>query len=578
MKKMILTLMASALAAVAPAVAQQTASFWWGYGDGETIWKGVGGGSNPATQTAAIKVPAEVMTAYAGSRIKSIRFAVTSNTGSVTDASYFLSTNLEEIAAEELTSVGTLSAGWHTFELTSPYQITAGNDLYIGYTVTGVRPVAIVDEPGCEGSCWMKNGKRFYDYGVMEGYNYTLGVQALIESDNFEASLSFSEAGDVKAEPTGGIIPLSVRSLSPVEVTSYTISYSVDGEHIGEKTAECYLPQMDDVDTIELPLPALALGEHTYEAQITDINGKAVETTIKASGKLEVQKYVMYRTHVIEEKTGTWCGYCVRGLVAMREMNKNHPNRFIGIAVHGEDKYETSSYATLLSRGGGYPSAFFNRNKVVGTTPSEMESAFQNSDELAECEVKIVGIEYANAARNSVNIYMRYRFDRDHSQIDYRIAVVTVEDNLPDMQANYYSGGGLGPMGGFENLGSYAHVDLMDVARNITHYTGIVNSVPAQLEEGRWYDYCYTYMLPNSIANRNNIAIIALLQDATGTEILNADRCRVIHEQGELGIDTPQCDPMEAINAYDIYGHRLHEDYAPAGLSIRNGKVIFSNN
>lgn len=570
-----LLLLATALLTAAPAVAQQTASLWWGYGDGETIWKGVGGGSNASTQTAAIKVPADVLASYSGSRIKAIRFAVTSNSGNPTDVSYFLSTDMENIADSERTTVGTLTKGWHTFELATPYQITAGADLYIGYTATGVRPVALVEETGCEGSCWMKNGKKYYDYGVMTGYNYTLAMQALIEADTFEATLSFAEAGNAKAETTGGVIPLTVRSMSPVAVTDYTIAYSVDGEPVGEKTTLCNIADINDTYVTELPLPDLSLGQHTYEAVITNINGKPQSAGIKATGSLEVLKYVMYRTHVIEECTGTWCGYCVRGLVGMREMRKNHPKRFIGIAVHGRDEYETASYKPLLNRISGYPSAFFNRSLIVGTEPSEMETAFQKAAELGECEIKIHGIEYADASRNNVNIYMRYRFDRPHTKIDYRVAIVAIEDYLPDAQANYYSGGGMGPMGGFEKLGSYAWVDLMDVARDITSYAGIINSVPAELDEGRWYDYCCTYTLPATIRNRQNITLIALLQNAQGTEILNADKCEVIHESGELGITAPRTDDAfttAPATTFDLNGRRSLND---TGLQIRQGKLIF---
>lgn len=422
----------------------------------------------------------------------------------------------------------------------------------------------------------MKSGRKFYDYGVMEGYNYTLGVQVLIEADNLEASLSYAGAGDVKAEPTGGIIPVTVRSMSPVAVNSYTIAYSVDGTQVGEKTTSCNLAELGEEHTIELLLPELELGHHTYQAVITHINGKAQTTEIKAVGNLEVMKYVMYRTHVIEECTGTWCGYCVRGLVAMREMRKNHPDRFIGIAVHGRDKYETPSYATLLGRISGYPSAFFNRSRIVGTEPSEMENAFQGAEELTDCEIKIVGIEYADASRNSVNIYMRYRFASNHDKIDYRVAIVTLEDNIGDSQSNYYSGGGMGPMGGFENLGSYAWVELMDIARNITNYTGIINSVPANLEEGQWYDYCYTYTLPTNIRDRKNIAIVALLQNATGSEIMNADKCETIHEQGTLGIESAHVEAPADNASYDLFGRRLDQSAEYPGVSIRGGKVIFT--
>lgn len=570
MKKTILML-ATAMALMTPAVAQQTASLWWGYGNGQDYWKGVGGGANSSTQTAAIRVPADVVASYAGSRIKAIRFAVNSGTGSATNVSYFLTSSLESIPDQDRVSAGTLTSGWHTFELPTPYQITTGAELYIGYTATGVRPIAIVDEPGTSGTCWMTSGKKFYDYGVMEGYNYTLAVQALIESDNFEASLSFAEAGDVKSEPHGGFVPLTVKSLTPVDVTSYTISLKVDGESVGQKSAVCNLDELGATHSVELPLPDLSLGQHTYEAEITEINGKAQALGVKTDGKLEVLKYVMYRTHVVEECTGTWCGYCVSGIVALNEMRKNHPKRFIGIAVHGKDSYAVASYNPLINRISGYPSAFFNRNLVVDPKPSEMEIAFQRANELSDCEIKILGVEYTSAARNQVKVYMRYRFDANHDKIDYRVALVTIEDYISDIQSNYYAGGGMGPMGGFEHLGSHVRVDLMDVARDITSYTGIVNSVPAQLEEGVWYDYVYTYNLPYNIANRQNISIIALLQNAAGTEILNAAKCEEIHEQGTLGIEATRSDAPAPAATYDLFGRPAATG---KGLRIRDGKVV----
>ena len=40
------------------------------------------------------------------------------------------------------------------------------------------------------------------------------------------------------------------------------------------------------------------------------------------------------RVTVVEEGTGTWCGWCVRGIVALEYMRENYPDKFIGIGVH----------------------------------------------------------------------------------------------------------------------------------------------------------------------------------------------------------------------------------------------------
>ena len=42
-----------------------------------------------------------------------------------------------------------------------------------------------------------------------------------------------------------------------------------------------------------------------------------------------------YKKVVAEELTGTWCGWCIRGIVTFEEMKAKYPDTFIAIAVHG---------------------------------------------------------------------------------------------------------------------------------------------------------------------------------------------------------------------------------------------------
>lgn len=574
MKTLPLILAAAALLTT-PAMAQQTASLWWGYGDGQSISKGVGGGSSASTQTAAVQMPADAIASYAGSRIKAIRFAVAGNDGYCNDVSYFLSTNVKAVADAERTQVGRLTKGWHEYQLTEPYTITTGQDLYIGYTATGVRPIAIVSEPGGPGTCWMTTGKTYYDYGTMDGYNYTLGVQVLIESDNFEAGLTFVDMGNIKTEPTEGELSVTVRSMSPVPISSYEVSLAIDDAPCGTFKGNCSLEEIGQEHGIILPLPELSLGTHTYTVSLTAINGEAPKVEQTATGNIEVLEMVMFRTHVIEECTGTWCGYCTRGIVAMSEMHRNHPDRFIGIAVHGRDEYATSSYNPLLDRISGYPAAFFNRKSIVGTFPADMEVAFQKQPEMSEGEVRFVGIEYTDATKKQVKIAVRYRFAEDHNTADYRLAFVTLEDDLYALQANSYSGSST-PMGGFESLGKYAAVYLQDVARDITSYYGIQNSVPAEIKAGQWYNYEYTYTLPSSVSKRNNMSIVCLLQTYQGNEILNAAKCHTISMPGESAIPSVAIDQAQRQGDTQTYDLQGRPAATPArGLSIQQGRVVF---
>ena len=50
------------------------------------------------------------------------------------------------------------------------------------------------------------------------------------------------------------------------------------------------------------------------------------------------------RTVVYEEGTGTWCGWCPLGGFLLDELGRQHPDRFVGIAVHRNDEMATYTY------------------------------------------------------------------------------------------------------------------------------------------------------------------------------------------------------------------------------------------
>mgnify|MGYP004444978287 FL=1 len=77
---------------------------------------------------------------------------------------------------------------------------------------------------------------------------------------------------------------------------------------------------------------------------------------------------------VMEELTGTWCGYCPRGIATMEYLHETYGDRFIGISLHGAgtgvepmiipgNEYLNS----LMSASGasGFPSGIVNRQSCM---------------------------------------------------------------------------------------------------------------------------------------------------------------------------------------------------------------------
>lgn len=290
------------------------------------------------------------------------------------------------------------------------------------------------------------------------------------------------------------------------------------------------------------------------------------------------------RVQVIEEATGTWCGWCVRGIVGMNQLDEMFPDSFIGLAIHGDDAYACESYAPFLQRISGYPFALINRSYSCGTKPEEMLTAYEAFASMgeAEGEAKIVDAHYTDSKYSAINVTVETRFAKSHTKDDYRLAFVVVEDSIRDRQANYYSGGAHGAMGGFEDLTDNPYVYLRHVVRYIDSYDGIVGSVPSTIKAGQTYTFSHTITMPK-VKIRNRVSLVVLLLRDQGVSIVNANRLRHIASyvpdvpdgirRPELNSDSqPLPSGLFPPTSYDLLGRPLPNPQR--GLNIEQGRKV----
>ncbi|MFM7338830.1 MAG: hypothetical protein ACKO2H_01840, partial [Bacteroidota bacterium] len=78
------------------------------------------------------------------------------------------------------------------------------------------------------------------------------------------------------------------------------------------------------------------------------------------------------RNFLIEDHTGAWCGWCVLGNQAMKDLHAEFGNRIIPIAVHNRDGMSLPIQTELakVHNVTGYPSGVINRKErtVDGNT------------------------------------------------------------------------------------------------------------------------------------------------------------------------------------------------------------------
>lgn len=236
---------------------------------------------------------------------------------------------------------------------------------------------------------------------------------------------------------------------------------------------------------------------------------------------------------VAEEATGTWCGYCIRGIVAIDELVAQYPEDFIPICVHaGDDPMALSSYPTPMSTE-SLPRMCVNRDAGTVNDPSKMSTYVNIQFQMVpEGEISFTECVLSDDQKN-IHAEVSSRFDHAANGKPYGIAFVLVENDVyhPDdynyVQMNAYAGGDLGEMGGYEDLGNYilpSDIKYQYVARAAYGDAyGYEGSVPDTYEAFEPFNFAQDLDLPIFVDNVNNLQLIALLLDENGV-IINADR------------------------------------------------------
>lgn len=237
-----------------------------------------------------------------------------------------------------------------------------------------------------------------------------------------------------------------------------------------------------------------------------------------------------------EEATATWAGFAPRGFVGMRDMKDNYPDDFIGISVHcsGEavDPMQDEIYANgikPLINLEDLPSGSINR-KYVADPYNSFESYYKRAKKDITIAKVALTVEKGNSD-NEVKARVSTQFAIDYKDANYKVALALVEDSVTGYpQANAYGECFYenGIMDGYEDLPAVVSGEDMSyqaVARAIFGaFSGLDNSIPKEVTKDAPVVFDYTFNIPATISNLNNVRLIAMLVDPVTGEIKNADQ------------------------------------------------------
>lgn len=371
-------------------------------------------------------------------------------------------------------------------------------------------------------------------YGEWEDYT----IEVTGSSINYNAGVASIDMPPVIQQ--GDYTPAATVKNYGAETISFPVTCSTDGYSSTVNVTD--LAAGEEI-SVEFEVWAAAVGNYVIEV-VTDLSGDEFPANDMLSADIAVIEWAPTKMVVGEEGTGTWCGWCVRGTVYMDSMAMKYPDSWIGIAVHNGDPMVVDEYDAGIGPyiGFAYPGGLVDR--TIATDPSTFEAAYES--QLAV--IAPAGIMIENKSFNSTTGELSFTVTSEFiaTVYDYRFNAVIVEDGVTGTgdgwaQANYYSGGANGPMGGYELLPDPVPAEDMvydHVARAILGtFEGAEGSLPATVNAGETHSYEFSITLEEDW-DINHIEIVGMLIDYATGEIKNAAKDELITEVTNLEVSS----------------------------------------
>lgn len=555
---------------------------------------------------------------YAGKTITAINIAAPVNSSlsqnsyvnDITDVTVFLTHDLEgEFFYEQKGTLGRAGFEMNKIVLDTPYVIEADKPLYIGYyaKLKSTNDFYLVvdglprETPDGGHYAYVK-GSAEPQWGNIAGQYGNLCIGATIEGENLPkdgASIygielpEYAEPG----KPFNFDIAFAGEAVNNAE--SVEIEYTVGDQapqtvtipfeekyYLGYHQLVAYtIPNViSNVVGIEVP----------FSVRVTKVNGNPnlIKDNV-ATGDFQCfdSKLGFKHNFVVEEGTGTWCGWCPRGLVLMEYIKNTYPDDFIRVALHSDDQMAGKAIDSVLGLFAGFPSAIVDRKydpfaeEDFNAGVTEYYEAHKDIPSMADVNLEV---EVESGAK-SVTISTDMKFAVDMANDDrYRIAYYIVENNVgPYKQNNSYSGGRYGKMGGWETKPSSVETMYEDVARRLVGtVTGLKGSIPTELKAGETYNY--TGKAGISEVKNDEFLVVAMVVDSKTYRIVNAKQVKAYKSSAVETVTGDASDikvfggngevtiagAYENAAVYDVAGRLVATGAGEASVSVPSGIYI----
>lgn len=525
---------------------------------------------------------------YAGTELTAINIANPTNTNYVNT----MADSVKVVIYTDLDSnpVYTQSAklGSGGFEYTkvalkTPYVITGETPVYFGYELTfkssynsQTNPLyCVIVDSGMTpyhvnylGTA--QKGEKAQFSAMDMTYNLCITADATVNSEvtgvAAAVSLSYAPTAVSGEDFEFGV---EVKNFGTVDITSVGIEYTVNGVENKvtctlEEPAKCfatnYAPIVAKTDTAGFAIP--------ITAKVVEVNGQpnTYEKNQMAAGEINVIEAgkAAKRNIVVEEATGTWCGWCPLGYLLLEDVREQYDDVVV-IAVHDGDSMAASSYSGYISQYvSGYPQYLVNRLVQGGLyrDAAYNREIFDDYRSIITSWPALATLDFeaeVNPAKSTLSITSKTSFGIS-GYGNFRLAVVVKEDGVgPYRQTNYLYG-----KEGWGVFSTTYSPSLLynDVARTIKTWNGILNSVPSSIEAGELYEYSTDITFGNVKGNECDVVLMLINSDDGSIEQAVSKHVVV----RDSGIEEINASGSGSTEYFDLNGRKL--DSPAHGVNI----------
>ena len=583
-RRMLLLLTLMAVLAVKAEIVPEDNQMWWGYFNasnaGSLPYSGYIGNNSSCTIDAAIRIPAseEIVS---GSSIKAIRLWLGSDVSAISSVlRVWISTSLpaqNTIRAEcrKTISKEDIVGGLNEVELDSAFVVDY-RDIYVGFTFSISKksyPIMAYGDDVPDGFYYRAyTGTNYGSWSNFYGNEYgRLALQVLVEAKEFPTNcVSVADFGEtailIGSRKT---IPITITNNGANDVKSiaYTIT-SEDGEtnEEGKKTFTAIGNNVSKTFNISFDADKKAVkSQRTFT--VTTVNDEPNTSSVSSgTGFIITLKEEKQVTPVIEEFTGTWCGWCPRGIVGMEKVHEAYGDKVVQIAAHYDDPMQISAYNSIISKYcDGFPGSITDRQFEADPSFADLKSALNSAFNRVVPVSIDLSAEWDSEERKAVVFNTTTSFAYSGYNNQYAIAFVLVEDGLKGTgsnwaQQNYYSGQtSSGDMAWWGKQGSsVTGLEFNHVAvAGWSVQNGVNNSVNPNLDADTPQQYTYTGSISGNtlIQDKEKLKAVAILVDRSTGKIVNAAQSAIADFATAINSVTSNSDT--STDYYSIDGRKL---------------------